>query len=97
MSTSTREELLQSHLNRLLQNRAYPKTICPSEVPRALTAGDLDGAGVSNWRDLMSDVRKLVWQMRDRGEIEILQGGEIMEDTTSLEDVRGPIRIRKKL
>jgi len=45
----------------------------------------------------MPDVRKLVWQMGDRGEVEILQRGEVLGDSVGLEDVKGPIRVRKKI
>jgi len=44
----------------------------------------------------MPDVRKLVWEMRDRGEVEILQYGEALGDHVALEDVKGPIRVRRK-
>lgn len=89
--------VLHQHLNRLLETRAYPKTICPSEVPRALAASDLAAMGASSWRELMPDVRKLVWEMRDRDQVEILQHGEALADHVGLEDVKGPIRVRKKL
>ncbi len=90
-------QVLQDHLNRLLDTREYPKTICPSEVPRALAVEEMKKLGASCWRDLMPDVRKLVWQMGDRGEVEILQRGEVLGDSVGLEDVKGPIRVRKKI
>lgn len=99
MSSSTSQnsdQVLQQHLNHKLETRAYPKTICPSEVPRALVAGELAEMGASNWRELMPDVRKLVWEMRDRGEVEILQHGEALGNHVGLEDVKGPIRVRRK-
>lgn len=52
--------------------------------------------GASNWSELMPDVRKLVWEMRDRGEVEIMQHGEALGDHVGLEDVKGAIRVRKK-
>lgn len=90
-------QILQSRINQLLATREYPKTICPSEVPRALTTNDLEELGASCWRDLMSDVRELVWQMRDRGEVEILQRGEVLGEEVGLEHVKGPIRVRRKV
>ena len=89
-------QILQRHLDRLLETRAHPKTICPSEVARALTSAELEEAGASSWRELMADVRHLVWQMRDRGEIEVLQHGEVLGNDVGLEDVKGPVRVRKK-
>ncbi|KAI9805690.1 MAG: hypothetical protein M1833_005183 [Piccolia ochrophora] len=89
------ESILQQLLDELLAARVPPKTICPSEVPRKLTAGQLEEAGVSSWRDLMDDTRKLAWQMRASGEVEILQGGEVVGHDVGLDDIKGPIRLRR--
>ena len=43
----------------------------------------------------MPAVRQLVWQMRDRGEVEILQKGAVLPPDTAIDEVRGPIRVRK--
>lgn len=88
-------DVLQSHLNRLLSSRDYPKTICPSEVPRALNSAELDDLGIADWRDLMPAVRKHLWDMRQRGEVEILQKGIPMPETMELQDIKGPIRARR--
>ena len=95
-ATQNGDRVLQQHLDRLLESRTYPKTICPSEVPRALAAGELEEMGASSWRELMPDVRRLLWQMRDRGEVEIMQHGEALGAHVGVEDVKGPIRVRKK-
>lgn len=91
-----REDLLQHHLERLLSSRPHPKTICPSEVPRALSASELQLVGASDWRDLMPDVREILWRMRDCGEVEILQKGTPLSPTIAIEDVKGPIRARRR-
>ena len=91
----TRKEILLPHVQRLLSSRAHPKTICPSEVPRALTAAELEATGASHWRDLMPEVREILWEMRQRGEVEVLQKGMLVPDQVTLEDVRGPIRARR--
>jgi hypothetical protein len=67
----------------LLDERA-PKTICPSDVARAV--GPADG-----WRELMQPVRDAAGRLVDRGEVEVTQKGEIVDLAT----VRGPIRIRR--
>lgn len=41
-------------------------------------------------------IREIVWQLRDDGEVEVLQKGEVLGDV-QLEDVRGPIRVRRKV
>ena len=89
--------LILPHVQRLLSSREYPKTICPSEVPRALTGSELKAAGVSDWRALMPEVREILWEMRQRGEVEILQKGLPMTNILALEDIKGPIRARRIL
>ena len=88
-------EVLLSHLNRLLSAREYPKTICPSEVPRALTATEMKTLDVSDWRDLMPDVRELLWDLRRRGQVQILQKGALVPNDVDLRDISGPIRARR--
>ena len=44
----------------------------------------------------MPRIRELAWQMRDAGEVEILQRGEVLGGDVEVEDVRGPIRLRMK-
>jgi len=84
-----------SHLNNLLHSRAPPKTICPSEVARALSSSELRELGVDNWRDLMPDIRAVVWKLRDDGKVEILQKGVVLGADVQIADVKGPIRVRK--
>lgn len=89
------KDSLDAHLERLLSSRAYPKTICPSEVVRSLSAQDLQDAGVPSWRELMPAIRSLVWSKRADGQVEVLQRGEPLAGDVRLQDVRGPIRVRK--
>ena len=91
------QEILKSHLDRLLTSREPPKTICPSEVARALSLVELQVAGVDSWRDLMLAIRTIVAQMRDQGDVEVLQKGEVLDGDLGegLVDVRGPIRVRR--
>ena len=86
---------LAKHLEDFLAKREPPKTFCPSEVARALTAGELKDLGFADWRDAMPDIRQLAWSWRDTGSCEILQKGEVLGDHVDLEHVRGPIRIRR--
>jgi hypothetical protein len=86
--------VIVQHAERLLNARDYPKTICPSEVARAFSAAELRTLGASEWRGAMDAVRQVVWDRRELGDVEVLQKGEVV-DVQSLEDVRGPIRVRK--
>ena len=87
--------ILDHHLHRLLDSRVAPKTICPSEVARALSPSELNDLGVSEWRDLMPRIRNIIWSLREDGKVEILQHGEVLSDLQSLDDIKGPIRARK--
>ena len=89
------QEVLQSHLQRLLSAREPPKTICPSEAARAVSAQELEDAGAASWRDLMPAARACLGALRDAGAVEILQKGTVLPADRRLEDVRGPIRARR--
>lgn len=88
-------EHIDRHLKKLLDARQYPKTICPSEVARALSSSELEALEVKSWRDLMPTIRERVFNMRDRGSVEILQKGNVLPSAQSLDDIVGPIRVRK--
>jgi len=70
--------VLQPHLDQLLSSRDSPKTICPSEVARALNREDLDVAGLLSWGEGMLEVREIVAEMRELGEVEVLQRGMVL-------------------
>lgn len=57
-------------------------TICPSEVARARA---------EDWRPLMEPVRRAARRLVAAGDVEILQGGRVVDPS----DARGPIRIRR--
>lgn len=87
-------ETLGKYLLDKLHSRKYPKTICPSEIPRALSKSNLASMGLTDWRDLMPRVRTMLFDMRSEGQVEILQKGEVISASKTLDDVRGPIRAR---
>ena len=66
-----------------LQQRSAASTICPSEVARDL--------GGENWRDLMEPARAAARRLVAAGEVEITQGGRVVDPSTA----KGPIRIRR--
>lgn len=78
----SRDELEET-IRRLLEARAEGATICPSEVARAL--------GGSTWRELMEPVRVAARRMVKAGEVEITQGGKVVDAAKA----KGPIRIRR--
>ncbi len=68
----------------LLADRAGGATVCPSEAARAV--GTKDG-----WRELMEPARRAARRLVAAGEVEITQGGRVVDPSTA----KGPIRIRK--
>ena len=88
-------EHIEKHLERLLNTREFPKTICPSEVARALTRSELEDLEADSWREMMPMIREHVFKLRDEGLVEILQKGNVLPVGRSLEQTRGPIRVRK--
>lgn len=93
-SAAQQREILLEHANRLLSSRDFPKTICPSEVARALSSSELSTLGAPDWRATMDPIRELIWEMREAGEVEVMQKGQVL-DVESLADIKGPIRVRK--
>lgn len=85
---------LMNKLYAFLEKRQPPKTFCPSEVVRALSPAELESEQVQEWRELMPRVRELIWDLRDHGQLEVLQKGEVLHDT-SLDSLQGPIRVRR--
>jgi Protein of unknown function (DUF3253) len=85
-----------AHLNDLLDSRSFPKTICPSEAARALSATELQSKGVDKWRDLMPTIHELAFELREKGELEILQKGEMLPESQTMEQTVGPVRLRRK-
>ena len=81
--TST-DERLEATILDLLERRADGATICPSEAARAV---DTDG-----WRDLMEPARSAARRLVARGEIDIVQKGQVVDPSTA----KGPIRLRKR-
>jgi hypothetical protein len=70
----------------LLERRAAEKSICPSDVARALASDE------AQWRAAMPAVRDVAAMLARRGVVSITQGGETLHpDRIS----HGPIRLRR--
>ena len=80
------DEALERTILGLLEQRGRGRTICPSDAARALHQGDDDG-----WRDLMEPARRAARRLVAAGEVEITQGGQVVDPSTA----KGPIRIRR--
>lgn len=75
-------ERIRSCLLQLVHDRGPEKTICPSEVARALEDSD--------WRALMPQVREIGVALAKSGQISVMQKGQVVDP----ESARGPIRYR---
>ncbi|WP_164199052.1 DUF3253 domain-containing protein [[Micrococcus luteus] ATCC 49442] len=77
------DKQLETAILELLAARAATSTICPSDAARAV--------GGETWRDLMEPARRAARRLVDAGEVQITQGGSVIDPSTA----KGPIRIRK--
>lgn len=67
----------------LLDKRAEGASICPSDAARA--------ADSQGWRELMEPVRRAARRLVTDQQVEVTQGGEVVDPWTAT----GPIRIRR--
>lgn len=75
---------LEAAIESLLDARARTATICPSEAARQV---EPDG-----WRELMEPARMAARRLVEKGTVQIVQGGRIVDPSTA----KGPIRLRRK-
>lgn len=74
---------LEEAIDTLLSQRAQDATICPSDAARAI--------GGETWRELMEPSRRAARRMVARGQLQITQGGSVVDPSTA----KGPIRLRR--
>jgi hypothetical protein len=79
------DEALERAILDLLARRPEGATICPSEAARAIFPDDA-------WRERMEDARMAARRLVARSEIEICQGGRVVDPSTA----KGPIRLRRR-
>ena len=72
---------IEAEIVRLATERGADKSICPSEVARALDP---------EWRSMMTAVRRAAVRLAAAGRIDILRKGK----PVAVQDVRGVIRLR---
>lgn len=84
MTSAQREPAgLEQVILRLLRQRSAVSSICPSDAVRA--------ARPDGWRALMDEVRAAAGRLTARGEVDVTQGGRVIDIATT----RGPVRIRR--
>ncbi|WP_116450761.1 DUF3253 domain-containing protein [Blastococcus litoris] len=75
---------LERSIGELLDQRRPDASICPSEAARAV---DPEG-----WRELMPEARAAAGRLAAAGEVEVTQGGAVVDVGTA----RGPVRVRRR-
>ena len=80
---SPTDRALQETVLALLDARALGATICPSEAARAV--------GGEDWRPLMEPARAAARRLVASGDVEITQGGQVVDPSTA----KGPLRVRR--
>ena len=79
----TEPSRIETTILALTEARGADKSICPSEVARALD---------DDWRRLMTDVRRVALRLAEAGRIDILRKGKPIEPTA----IKGVIRLRRR-
>ena len=74
---------LERTIGALLDRRRPEATICPSEAARAVAP--------EGWRELMPAARAAAGRLAAAGEVEVTQGGAVVDAATA----RGPVRVRR--
>lgn len=74
---------LEQSLLALLGRRARGATVCPSEAAHAV--------GGAQWEPLLEPARSAARRLVARGEVEIMQGGRVVDGSTA----KGPIQVRR--
>lgn len=74
---------LERTIGELLDQRRPDASICPSEAARAV---DPEG-----WRELMPAARAAAGRLAAAGEVEVTQGGAVVD----VAGARGPVRVRR--
>jgi hypothetical protein len=76
-----REDDVRAKIVQLLRERGGG-SCCPSDVARALAP--------AGWRELMTLVRRVAWELAREGSLHIVQRGRVLDGPRA----RGPIRFR---
>ncbi len=82
----TSTEALEAEILRQTSERGTGKSICPSEVARALAPEE------EAWRRLMGPVRAAAIRLAKAGQVEVLRKGKPVDPDA---EIRGVIRLRK--
>ncbi len=85
-ATTASEAELADAILRLLAERGAGKTICPSEVARAVAGSDVR----ARWEPLMEPVRVAARRLQAEGKLVFTQRGQVVDGVTA----KGAVRLR---
>jgi hypothetical protein len=85
------ETWIAEEILRQVAARGSDKSICPSEVARALRPGDAPG-----WQSLMTPVREVAVGLARAGQIDILRKGRPVAPPDDASALKGVIRLRHR-
>lgn len=88
-------EHLQYAFRQMLDHTEPPATFKPSDVASQLTDTQLKDLGYEKWEEALPGVYALAFELREFGDCHILRKGKVLADDVTLEDLDGPIRIRR--
>lgn len=77
------DRALEDAIRKLLDQRSKEASICPTEAARLVQPED--------WRQLLEPARRAARRLVESGEVEITQGGRVVDPSHA----RGAIRIRR--
>ena len=77
-----RESEIEATMLRLVAERGAAKTVCPSEVARAL-----GGPRPDDWRRIMQPVRRVAVRLAGQGKVAILRKGKLVADPDTMRGV----------
>ena len=85
-ATTVSEPEIAEEILRLLSERGAGKTVCPSEVARAVAASD----DRRRWEPLMEPVRAAARRLQADGRLVFTQRGQLVDGVTA----KGAVRLR---
>jgi hypothetical protein len=87
---------MKEYFASMLDNTDPPEVFKPSAVAQMLTDAQLRECGYDKWEDALPAVYELAFEMRTFGDCEILRKGKVVPEDVGVEEIDGPIRIRRK-
>jgi hypothetical protein len=86
------KELFQA----MLDNTDPPAVFKPDDVAQMLSDAQLRECGYDKWEDALPAMYEVAFEMRAFGDCELLRKGKVIGTDVGIEDLDGPIRVRRK-